>query len=287
MLKILFSVLLLANAGLFAWQRGYLESLVPSGREPARMDNQINPDKLRLLPPPAPAEAAPAAGAGNAPSEGQDKAATPAQAPAIPAPVPAQPPASPAPASGRSNAPAPAADTRAEARTEGMPVPVNADAAAPAPQRLACTEIGDFDADGAKRFGARIAALDLGGHATRRPLQEVSSHVVYIPPQPDKEAVERKAGELRRLGVEDFFIILDNSPLRWGISLGVFKQESAAKAHLAALTERGVRSARIGQRMAPSGMFAFQFRKLDPAQQDALDRLRAGFPQQQQRACQD
>jgi hypothetical protein len=39
---------------------------------------------------------------------------------------------------------------------------------------------------------------------------------VYIPPQGSKEGAEKKAGELRALGVSNYFIMSDNSPLRWG-----------------------------------------------------------------------
>jgi cell division protein FtsN len=45
MLKFLFGALLLANLALFVVQRGQ-----PAGHEPARLNNQLNPDKIRLLP---------------------------------------------------------------------------------------------------------------------------------------------------------------------------------------------------------------------------------------------
>jgi hypothetical protein len=59
MLKFLLGALLVANLGLFVVQRGQ-----PAGHEPARMNNQLNPDRIRLLPAsaasvPAPAAAAP------------------------------------------------------------------------------------------------------------------------------------------------------------------------------------------------------------------------------------
>lgn len=98
--------------------------------------------------------------------------------------------------------------------------------------------------------------------------------------------MEKKAGELRKLGVEDFFIIQDNSPMRWGISLGVFKQEDAARTHLAALNQKGVQSARIGQRTVTSSQVAFQIRDLDKEGKAAFDKIKAGFPRQETRKCQ-
>ncbi|GIZ50748.1 SPOR domain-containing protein [Noviherbaspirillum aridicola] len=259
MLKVLFAVLLLANAGLFAWQRGHLDSLIPSGREPARVANQLNADKVKLVPPQPPESAAP----------------VPAPGPAVPPePQPAEEAVQPAPASDngeRTPALVPAADRKPDA--------------APEPQVLACAEIGDFGPEEARRFSGQLASLDLGNRLARKPVLQPASWVVHIPPQPDKEAVERKAGELRRLGVEDFFIILDNSPLRWGISLGVFKQEGAARAHLAALAEKGVRTARITPRLSPTGDVSFQLRKLAPQEKAALDRIAAGYAGQRLRAC--
>jgi len=229
MLKFFFWILLLGNAGLLAYQQGYFDALLSSGREPARMKQQINADKVRVIPAPA---AAP------------------------------EPPPEPAPE--------PAAAAVSEAKK---------------PVVLACTEIGNFGPEEAKRFSAELASLSLGDRVKQRALQEVASHMVYIPPQADKESADKKAGELRKLGVEDFFIIQDNSSLRWGISLGVFRHEEAARTHLAALTQKGVRSARIGQRTVTSSQVAFQVRELDEDAKAALDKVKAGFPKQEVRAC--
>jgi hypothetical protein len=243
MLKFFFSLLLLANAALFAYQRGYLEPLLPSGREPGRVSRQLNADKIKLIPEPkaidTPATAAP------------DTAATAA---ATAEPGVAGPAAPPAPVS-------------------------------KTPVLASCTEFGNFNAEDAKRFSAQLAALSLGERVSRREVPGVISHIVYIPPQADKEAAEKKAGELRRLGVNDFYIIQDNSSLRWGISLGVFKLEEAARAYLTALNQKGVHSARIGQRNASTSLTAFQLRDLDATAKSAVEKIKAGFPKQEMRGC--
>lgn len=244
MLKFFFSLLLLANAALFAYQRGYLEPLLPSGREPGRASRQLNADKIRLIPEPK-------------------AAATPEATPD-----------------------AAASATISAATAE--PVAVTAAAAAPVsktPAVLTCTEFGNFNAEDAKRFGAQLAALSLGDRMSRREVPGAISHIVYIPPQADKDAAEKKAGELRRLGVNDFYIIQDNSSLRWGISLGVFKLEEAARAYLTTLNQKGVHNARIGQRSASSGLTAFQLRNLDATTKSAVEKIKAGFPKQETRSC--
>lgn len=251
MLKFFFWILLLANAALFAYREGAFETLLPSGHEPGRMSRQLNADKIRLVP----------ASEANAPS----------------APVPA-------PAAAPNAAPAAPAPTTTPGTTTGAAPAADA-AAVQKPVALACAEIGNFNAEEAKRFSARLASLSLGDRVSQHAVQEVATHIVYIPPQGDREGAEKKAGELRRLGITDFFIIQDNSNLRWGISLGVFKLEEAARAHLAALNQKGVHSARIGERSVTSNLVAFRLRGLDADARSALEKIRSGFPRQEMRGC--
>ncbi|MGV3742752.1 MAG: SPOR domain-containing protein, partial [Burkholderiaceae bacterium] len=60
MLKLIFSLLLVANGVLFAFQQGYLDALNPSAHEPERMRNQLNADKIKLIALPPAGPAAPA-----------------------------------------------------------------------------------------------------------------------------------------------------------------------------------------------------------------------------------
>jgi hypothetical protein len=243
MLKFFFWIVLLANAGLLAFQQGYLDTLFPSGREPGRVNNQLNPDKIRLLP----------AGA------------------VAPAPVPA---VSAASTTATAVAPPPVSDAV-----------MSAISTARKPDTLSCADIGNFSADEAKRFSAQLAPLSLGDRLAQRSVQEIVSHLVYIPPQGDKEGADKKAGELRRLGITDFYVIQDNSPLRWGISLGVFKTEEAARGHLVHLNQKGVRTARIGQRNVAANLVAFRLKDLDAGARNAVEKIKAGFPKQEMKGC--
>lgn len=160
--------------------------------------------------------------------------------------------------------------------------------AAPAPPALiACTEIGNFPLLDAKRFEEQIATLALGQRQSRRNVSAIASYMVYIPSQGDQASAQKKVAELRGRGVSNFFIIQDNanSDLRWGISLGVFKTEAAAKKQLAALKLQGVQSARIGSRSVATSNVIFQMRDLEPADKAALEQIAADFPQQQLRRC--
>lgn len=161
-------------------------------------------------------------------------------------------------------------------------------AAAPAaPPSYACTEVGNFLLADGRRFEAQVAALDLGDRQSRRNVagQDISSYMVYIPPQGSKEGADRKAGELKQLGVTNYFIMNESSPLRWGISLGVFKSETSAQSQLASLNKQGVHSARVAPRYSASKQLAYQFRDLDAATRARLEKIKTQFPEQELRSC--
>lgn len=161
------------------------------------------------------------------------------------------------------------------------------DGAAVAPATLAsgaanppaCVEIGSFAAPEARRFETRLASLQLGSRMARLNIAgvEPTSWIVYIPPQGSKEGAERKAGELKGLGVRDFFIMNDNSPMKYAISLGVFKSETLAQSLLASLQKQGVHSARIAARGGTPARTAFQFRGIDGGQKSRIDDIAGSF----------
>jgi hypothetical protein len=77
----------------------------------------------------------------------------------------------------------------------------------------------------------------------------------------------------------------DNSAMKWGISLGVFKSEAAAESLLASLAKQGVHSARVAARGAPSTKLAFQFHAIDAATRSKVDDIAGSFPALETRAC--
>lgn len=245
-LRLAFWSLLLLNLVLLAYAQGVLGSGKNNEHEPARLKRQFNTAKLTLLTreqADAAAKAAPAPG-----TEAAEAASAAVAAPPTPAPVAA--------------APAPAVPVAAAP----VAVPVTA---APV---FACTEIGPLDSGDARRFDGRIAALGLGARQSRQAVeaQDVSSWLVNIPPQGSKEAADRKAAELRNLGVTDFFIMNGDSPMRFAISLGMFKTESGAQTLLAQLNKQGVHSARITTRGPQTTHYVYRVRALDAATRKRL-----------------
>ena len=229
MLKLIFWLLLLANAALFAMQKGYLGALYSDGREPARIGKQLQADKIKLVA----SDAAPAATA-------------------------------------TASASAPAA-AGAPAAADLAPV--------------ACTEIGNFSASEARRFSSQLAERTPNLKFVRREIQEVASHMVYLPSLGSKEAADKKSDEVRRLGINDFFVIQDSSALRYGISLGIFKTDEAAQKQVASLAKRGLSGAKVGTRSVSSSKVAFQLRDMGGDAKLAFDKIKTDFPTQEVRSC--
>ena len=110
-----------------------------------------------------------------------------------------------------------------------------------------CAEWGPFAGSEVARADAALTALALPGGAQRR-VTEVDGYWVHMPPQKTKGDVDRKMGELKALGVAEFFVVTDAGPWRNALSLGLFKNEDAAKAELERLRALGVRSATVTRR---------------------------------------
>jgi hypothetical protein len=111
----------------------------------------------------------------------------------------------------------------------------------------ACIEWGPFDASDRKLVEPQLTALALGDRLSARDVGD-GSFWVYIPPQKGKAEVDKKTAEVRARGVSDYAILPGEGPWQWAISFGVFRNEDNAKARLAQLREKGIRSAVLGPR---------------------------------------
>jgi hypothetical protein len=231
--------LLCANALLFAYGRGFLGSFELEAREPARLRNQLAAGKLVLL--------------SGEQAQAIAQAATPAE-----------------------SAAESATESAAAAAAPVVPVAPAAVAAAP----VACVETDAFAAGDARRFETRLARLDLGTRQTRLtvPFQENTRHLVYLAPQGGKEGADRRTAELRERGVTNSFVMQEDSPLKWAISLGVFKTEAAARSEAARLAKQGIANVRVVGRGPQSQRFAYRFRAIDTGIRNAIVEAGRGMP---------
>lgn len=157
--------------------------------------------------------------------------------------------------------------------------------ASAASQVIACLEVSPFQQSELAGFETKLKSLALGDRQSRRNVIDLASHIVFIPSLGSKDGADKKAAELKRLGINEFFIIQDQSNLRWGISLGVFRTEEAAKQHLANLNGKGVKTARIGQRTVTVNKFAFQLHNLTADEKKRFDAIMGDYHEQEVKAC--
>ena len=110
-----------------------------------------------------------------------------------------------------------------------------------------CLEWGPFGEVERVRALADVEPLALGKLLSQRRVESATGYWVYLPPFANKAAADKRAGELRSAGIKDVFVI-DGGAQRFALSLGVFRTEDAANAHLADLARQGVTGAKTGPR---------------------------------------
>jgi hypothetical protein len=172
----------------------------------------------------------------------------------------------------------------AAARAAKRPAtPAPGSAASPAP--IACLEWGSFTLADAPRAEAALAPLALGTRLSKRETEEMAGWWVFIPPQGNRQAAAKKASELKSLGVNDYFIVQDESRHRWSLSLGVFRNEQAAQARLAVLRRQGVRSAEAAPRETVVPKVWLQMRDVDLALQASVRQIASQVEGSELQSC--
>jgi len=155
----------------------------------------------------------------------------------------------------------------------------------PKPTVVACLELGAFSPAEVSRVQKALEPLALGSRLSQRREEEIASYWVYMPPQRSRFVANQKAAELRKLGVEDFFVVQEDPKLRYAISLGVFKTEEAARARLEELRRKGVRTARVAPRETSVQKVYFTLRDVPDALVSRLDEVRRAFTGSEVKAC--
>lgn len=216
-------LLIAANVVAFLWWHGDFASWSGSNREPDRLRQQIDADRVKVLPP-----------AARAVQQG---------ASAVPA---------------ATGAPAAAAGP-------GTPAPVES-----------CLEIGPLEETRSARVRRFLAETPLV-RGEIEPLGDAGTWMVYLPPSETLAMAQRRAADLRRLGVRDLYLMPDG-PYRLGISFGLLRSEEAARALTDSLAQQGVRGLRIALRGASEPRFSFRLHAVggdSPQARELAQRLSA------------
>ncbi len=151
----------------------------------------------------------------------------------------------------------------------------------PPPPALACLEWGSFAATDAPRAAAALARLDLADKPSQREVSD-AGWWVYLPPLKTKAEADKKASEVKALGIGDSYVVQENNQWRFALALGTFRTEEAANNHLAQLRQKGLHAAAVGPRGAISSIFVIR----DPGDAIAakIAGLAADFPNAQLKA---
>jgi hypothetical protein len=288
-MKLVLTLLVVANVLLFGWFRGWMAPLGGDGREPGRMDRQVGEERVRVVPP----ERLSAPGAGGRPNTPPGPPAAPAPAspapaqpaasapPAVvPGPPPAAAPASPPPAA--ASAPPPVLAYETPGRSPG-PSPPTPGALAALLRAGQCVEAGPMSETDAVRVQAALDAVTPDLAVQMRRIEDITSWWVYLPPTTVDNT--RRVADLRQRGIRDTYVMPDG-PWRGAISLGLFRQEELALALARSIAERGVKGVRVAPRGPGPGRVVLQVRPVTDAMLAEIERLRAALPEAGFRACQ-
>lgn len=280
MLRSLVLILFIVNAAFFAWSQGWLNDVVgvkPNAqREPQRLAQQVNPDKISVVPPPAVSGVAadtqtaqPAAQA-SAPDAEASAEVAPEGAGASEAAAASGSAAEAGPAG---SGPAPASAPAVPPVAPGPPVVATAGASKPAGKGI-CIEAGPFTAAEYTSAEAMVRPLLSAGSWARQNVAIQGMWLVYMGPYADAEQLQRKQEELKRIKGLDFEVVRSPAALAQGISLGRFSKQDNAENQLEILRNRGIRTARIVTLRAPMELQLIRVPKADVEAQVKLAGLK-------------
>ena len=186
-----------------------------------------------------------------------------------------------APAEGGASAPGAVPEAAPVAPAEAQTLP--AGTADPATICLHWSGMAAVEAD---RLSALLAGkFDAFRQNRRQLVPDGGTWWVFIPPQASKADADRKAAELRRLGVGDYFVIQEQGPNHLAISLGVFSAEAGAQGRLAELRAQGVKSARHGPRSGKEAQHSLDAIGPAESREALLGAVAAELPELKSQAC--
>jgi hypothetical protein len=254
MLRIFVLLLLLVNAGFFAWQQGVLDPVLGdirgNQREPERLSQQVNPEKLVV--------------------EGEMPIATvtPIE-PEVPPLADATTLTPESTVTDAASVPLLPASAAASVADEASANP----AAAPAAGTTQCLEAGPYSKEEEGQIQSALARVlpTSSWRIDRFPVPGL--WLIYMGPYPDDASLKVKQGELQRIGGVSFEEVRSPANLRMGLSLGRFNSQQAADAALNALQTKGVRTARVVSVRPPMDVSVIRVQQADAKMQQQLKGL--------------
>jgi hypothetical protein len=274
-MKRLFWILLLANVAVFAYFKHDASLSAVSSLKP-----EIHPEQIKLLnaqalasypkrtvavaPTPEPVVVPEAVTASSSPAMTPNLSKTEIKAPENKAPEVKASDAKPVEAK-------PAEKTVAEKTPAAKPAETHAAVQA------ACYEWSGFNMARVTEAASLAQQINIKTQTNMTSTgQESVRYWIYKPPLATAEAAQTKADELRKLGVEDFFIVQDDPKWRNAISFGVFRDEKLADKLMADLKNKGVKL--LIKATRNGGQAVIKLQQVSPQQFASLQKSRSHFP---------
>jgi len=149
-----------------------------------------------------------------------------------------------------------------------------------------CIEISHFSKSEATSFERQIIPLSLASEEiSLTPVHEGSAYMVFIPPSSSQKVADAKIAELKEKGIESYYLIKDQSKLKWAISLGVFKTREAADGYAEEMERAGLANLQIAPRGTTVEKLVYRLSNLNAEQLRALETIMTHFPAQSMRQC--
>lgn len=259
-MKTLFWILLAANLVVFAYFKHDASLQGVSTLKP-----EIHPEQITLLSPQALAtypkrEAAPAPVIAEVTTETAPTLTNPALPPAEAKPQEAKTPES----------------KTAENKAEDNKPAEKATPAKPS-EATTCYEWSGFTMTRASEAASLAQVLNIKTQTHMASTgQDNVRYWIYKPPLASAEAAQTKAEELRKLGVEDFFIVQEDPKWRNAISFGVFRDEKLADKLMEDLKNKGVKL--VIKATRNGGQASVKLQQVTPQQYASLQKSRSHFP---------
>jgi hypothetical protein len=159
--------------------------------------------------------------------------------------------------------------------TPAASAPASTTSAAEPGATTVCLEAGPFATGASVSALAALqnAALPAGSWSNVK-VERPGSWIAYMGRYANREALAKKEDELRRARI-NFEPVLAPPELEPGLSLGRYEQRGAAERALEQLAQRGVRTARVVELVAPATLHLLRVEKADAALAAQLAALRS------------
>lgn len=148
----------------------------------------------------------------------------------------------------------------------------------------ACLEWNNLGGPDVARAENDLAQVGIESARIDRVVADADGYWVHMPPLANKADVDRKIGELKALGVQEFFVVQEAGKWRNAISLGIFRSDEAANVFLASLRQRGVRSAVVSRREKLLKQVVFYVREPSDSVVAKLAEIQRNYPGTEMRA---